>query len=454
MRRLSRADAALLLGLSALAVFCSLSLLGEDDGAPSSVHPSSRRSLQTRGQARRRRNRRQRRHALEGLPAPDQFAGIPSGAAHPWAQHNLLPLAEPPHLEEKNVLFWHIPKSGGTTAKSICECLDLTVASRAGALPQFGHDQDEEILAYRPWDKRNKGVGPRYVNVDTTQKPGILRAAQLGLVPANLADVIFTSDPAFAIEHLFDPEHKGRVLGLFRHPVRRLVSKFFYLRVATWERTYHPQWKKIHLTEWAQNRNNDNEHMVKKLAGKSMRESVDEGDLQMAMQTVKDYFVVGLMDHMEESIRRFNVVLGVDDAIDENRACMDEYFGERVERKNANSHPKVEAGHPAWQILAEKNALDIRLYEYIVRLFEEQRDLVASYANPAPVPVELVIEEMPQEDMPREEMPQEETPQEEIVQEEMHPEEPPQEESLPEEALPDEGAVSGEGLENPGPPIS
>ena len=100
---------------------------------------------------------------------------------------------------------------------------------------------------------------------------------------------------------------------------------------------------------------------------------------------------------------------------------------------------QVEAGHPAWQILAEKNALDIRLYEYIVRLFEEQRDLVASYANPSTVPEEISQEEMPTE---------------EIVQEEMHLDEPPQEESLPEEALPDEGAVSGGGLENSGPSIS
>ena len=100
---------------------------------------------------------------------------------------------------------------------------------------------------------------------------------------------------------------------------------------------------------------------------------------------------------------------------------------------------QVEAGHPAWQILAEKNALDIRLYEYIVRLFEEQRDLVASYANTSPAP---------------EEISQEEIPVEEIVQEEMHLDEPPQEESLPEEALPDEGAVSGGGLENSGPSIS
>ena len=43
--------------------------------------------------------------------------------------------------------------------------------------------------------------------------------------------------------------------------------------------------------------------------------------------------------------------------------------------------PQVEKDSPAWQLLAEKNSFDIELYEYILELFEEQREIIDSYAS-------------------------------------------------------------------------
>lgn len=45
-------------------------------------------------------------------------------------------------------------------------------------------------------------------------------------------DILHTSSPANIIETLVNEEHPGRVLSLFRHPVERLVSKFYYLQKA------------------------------------------------------------------------------------------------------------------------------------------------------------------------------------------------------------------------------
>mmetsp|Transcript_24061 Transcript_24061/g.51507 ORF Transcript_24061/g.51507 Transcript_24061/m.51507 type:complete len:82 (-) Transcript_24061:511-756(-) len=45
------------------------------------------------------------------------------------------------------------------------------------------------------------------------------------------------------------------------------------------------------------------------------------------------------------------------------------------------ARPQLEEGSPAWELLAEKNALDIRLYEFVVELFEEQREVIDSYAS-------------------------------------------------------------------------
>mmetsp|Transcript_43783 Transcript_43783/g.78579 ORF Transcript_43783/g.78579 Transcript_43783/m.78579 type:complete len:353 (+) Transcript_43783:170-1228(+) len=290
---------------------------------------------------------------------------------HSWATRHLKPLTEAPEPSKETVLFWSIPKSGTTTVKEIYKCLGQTVANKFGALPRFGHDQDEELLAFHPW----KSSGPTYVNVDTTNKAGILRAEELGLVPSGLADIIITSEPKFAIEHLYDDSHRGRVIGLFRHPVDRLVSKFYYLQIADWERTYSPEWKKLSVLEFATKINNDNNIMVKKLAGKTSNEEVTEVDLLIAMRTVNQRFIVGLTNQMEESIHRFNIVIGIDEPNEEHKKCID-----HIEKKNSNPHPKVEEGSPAWEALAEKNTLDIRLYEYMVQLFDEQKDIIESYA--------------------------------------------------------------------------
>ena len=85
----------------------------------------------------------------------------------------------------------------------------------------------------------------------------------------------------------------------------------------------------------------DNDHMVKKLAGKLQRDTATETDLQRAKTTIKRRFVVGLMQHMEESTRRFNTVIGIDEEEKKVRRCMDRYFGKGDKKQNTNSHPKV-----------------------------------------------------------------------------------------------------------------
>ena len=60
----------------------------------------------------------------------------------------------------------------------------------------------------------------------------ILDAQENGLVSSGQVDIIFTSFPATAAKKLFNEQHRGRVLAMFRHLVDRLISKFYYLQVA------------------------------------------------------------------------------------------------------------------------------------------------------------------------------------------------------------------------------
>ncbi|KAL3761544.1 hypothetical protein ACHAW5_003092 [Stephanodiscus triporus] len=127
------------------------------------------------------------------------------------------------------------------------------------------------------------------------------------------------------------------------------------------------------ILEWAQSQNFDNNHMVRKLAGKTQFDGPNELDLELAKRTVKDRFIVGLMNEFEESIHRFNAVMGIDESEKQGK-CMKRFFV-KGKKSNSNPHPEVELGSPAWELLAQMNALDIKLYEYAVRLFEEQKML-------------------------------------------------------------------------------
>jgi len=297
----------------------------------------------------------------------------------------------------ETVLFWHIPKSGGTTAKRMYECLGQTLANRLGADPRFGHDKDEEIVVFQPFETTPE---IKFVNVDTTTQKGILRAAELGLVASGKADMIFTSDINFAADHLFDSDHRARIFALFRNPVDRSVSKFYYLQTATWERTYRPEWQGMSILEWAAKYNADENFIVKKIAGKKLSEVADITDLVTAKEIIRRHFIVGLMNEMEESLRRFNIFLGLDYSGEQGQICKEQFFGSSNnelevssdvgahkgtsagpnDNKNSNPHPKVAEGSREYNILAERNALDMILFNFITLLYAEQKSLIDSYA--------------------------------------------------------------------------
>ena len=351
----------------------------------------------------------------------------------PWAHYNLRSVQERPDPSSETALFWHVPKSGGTTAKQIYQCMGLTMTIRVGVDPRYGHDQSDELVVFKPIE----GKDWKTVNVDTISEKGILRAEKMGLVQSGKADIIFAMDLNFAANHLFDRINKGRAMAIFRNPVDRLVSKFYYLQTATWERTYKPEWADMSIIEWAEKHNLDENFLVKKILGKQLTDEASMADLIIAKEIVRRRFIVGLLDEMEESIYRFNVMLGVDESDAKNKECMNELFGttkdegdksneaDAAETENAveintnsNKHPKVSVpgmqedihvlshlydthaiktlplslqnlqiveGSPEYELLAEKNSLDMILYEYIRLLFKEQRSIINRYAKEARV---------------------------------------------------------------------
>lgn len=92
----------------------------------------------------------------------------------------------------------------------------------------------------RPYANPAEGKeGSPFVNVDTTTSEGLVRAKKLGLAESRLAELVVTP-LLYDAEQVFSPENQGRIFTVFRHPMERAVSMFFYIQVADWEATYNP----------------------------------------------------------------------------------------------------------------------------------------------------------------------------------------------------------------------
>lgn len=286
--------------------------------------------------------------------------------------------------------FWHVPKAGGTTVQRLYWCMGSTIANEVGVNPKFGVDSSEhsDIIAFKPWDE-NPG---KVINVDVCSPKGILEAKKRGFLDRSVkprqATTSFVSTSEFhqVTSMLFAPDRQARMFALFRHPIDRAVSKFYYLQKATWEPTYNAKWAKMTLDEWASRDRGENNWMTRKLVGKSQKDELTPQDLDDAKEILRTKFVVGLMDKMEESVHRFNLVLGVDEGNPTNKACIEDFSKSKgdsnqaanentIEEKNewnSYAHPEAARGSEAWVNLAKIHMYDNLLYKYITELFAEQ----------------------------------------------------------------------------------
>jgi hypothetical protein len=131
-------------------------------------------------------------------------------------------------------MYFHIPKAGGSTVKDIIgSCFRMVMATEFGVTD--GHIDDETIDVVFPKVPGLSDIEERspFVNVDVTTVAGIERAAAMGFADSGLAGCV-VSPFLFEANHLFTETAQGRLFAVFRHPVDRAVSMFYYLQVADW----------------------------------------------------------------------------------------------------------------------------------------------------------------------------------------------------------------------------
>lgn len=267
-------------------------------------------------------------------------------------------------------IFWHVPKAGGSTIKDVAgSCHRLVMASNVGV--SGGHANDTELEIVHPG-------GSAFVNIDTNSVEGIEHAKDIGFAESGLANII-VSTLVRETNDLLSPNHMGRFFAVFRHPIERAISLFYYLQVADWEKTYQPELANWTIEEYAVSDRVENNWMTRRLSG-NMVDELDESDLAIATETLRKKFFVGLTTKMEESMDRFERffrwtyhIAPINQEKCRNKFFLEEGGANRNEKK-AVDRPRE--GSKAWDLLAEKNKFDLVLHDVVKELWDEQEQLL------------------------------------------------------------------------------
>lgn len=267
--------------------------------------------------------------------------------------------------------FFHIPRSGGSTVKDILgRCYGFTQASDLGGRKQ-GSFRAASLEVMHADD------GAAYINVDTSTAEGIRKAKRVGLVESGVANVI-ASPHFYPAASLFNADQEGRCFTMIRHPIERAVSMFHYLAVAKWEATYDPSLAYISIEMYARSKRLEHNWMVRFLSNELERDLTDD-HLRIAKEVLSKKCLVGLLNHKEESFQRFEQYFGWAPKNKDESDCRDRLM--QWGWSNKHSHPQVEEGSVAWDLLYMKNSFDMKLYHYAVILFNEQTRLFETQIN-------------------------------------------------------------------------
>ena len=290
------------------------------------------------------------------------------GGKHAWVEippqfDTMADVDDVPVHKDDLAYYWHIPRSAGATINDVLGgCLKLTIASDAGG--RQGHDQDE-MLKEVEFPSQIK-----YVNVDTSNGPGIDRAKNLGLAQSGMADVLITT-LLYDGASVFDPNHRARLFTMFRHPVHRANSLFHFIQDTVWRRqeTFDKVLSKITIEEYYKGGMGESNWMTRFLSNEHTSE-LDEGHLEVAKAIIRRKCLIGLMDEKSDSLARFEAYFGWKLRSEAERECHDKKLNWAWPLKHR--HDDVEEGSELWNLIAEHNTYDVLLYEYAEQLYREQ----------------------------------------------------------------------------------
>ena len=295
----------------------------------------------------------------------------------PNALGNLSDLNVPYDAGTETPYFWDVHFAGETIAERVfSKCHGLAQAAEHG-LQQPDFNEDE--LAVFDLD------GDKFVNVDLSLEAGIDRAARIDLVGSRLADVIISPDLP-QVAKVFSDRNRGRMFAIFRHPVDRAVSMYYYLSTATWDPMYNPNLKEMSLQEYAKSSSVENNWLTRFLVGKKSG-ALGREHMVLAKKIVRNKILVGLYTDIDTSLSRFDRYFGWTDNAREKagelrtRQEMDEQADKCraafvAAGDDRHNHPTIEPQSKEWDLIIRQNKYDMELYEYIEKLYKTQAEQI------------------------------------------------------------------------------
>mmetsp|Transcript_29325 Transcript_29325/g.56105 ORF Transcript_29325/g.56105 Transcript_29325/m.56105 type:complete len:309 (-) Transcript_29325:374-1300(-) len=209
----------------------------------------------------------------------------------------------------------------------------------------------------------------KYVNVDTTTVQGIQRAVDLGLATSSYADLVVSSY-LHQSASLFDLHHQARAFLLLRNPIERATSMYYHRVHELGD--LDPE---ISIEDFAQGNGIENNWMTRFLTDR-MEGELTKADLEQAKDILKQKFMVGFIDDIEESIYRFMKYNRWKYAEDENQKMKEEdcvrdlaMVGSNI---NPNEYELPKRGTQAYALITWQTQFDTKLYEYGKELFDLQ----------------------------------------------------------------------------------
>ncbi|KAL7552674.1 hypothetical protein ACHAWF_015929 [Thalassiosira exigua] len=260
--------------------------------------------------------------------------------------------------------YWHVPRSGGGTTNDVLgSCLHLTLAADAGGSGGRGKEETLKVLHF------SKQVS--YVNVDTSTHQGISRAKNLDLVSSGMADVVI-SPLLHDAATLFTPARQGRMFAIFRHPVERAASLFYFIQETQWKQlgTRNDQFADITIEQFYSNGFAENNWMTRFLTNELTKPELTEDDLNVAKEVLRWKCLVGLLEEKGETFDRFQKYFGWEPKDETERSCLEKKLNWAWPMKH--KHPTIEEDSRASRLIVGANKFDLRLYQYAKELFVQQ----------------------------------------------------------------------------------
>mmetsp|Transcript_17414 Transcript_17414/g.26347 ORF Transcript_17414/g.26347 Transcript_17414/m.26347 type:complete len:473 (-) Transcript_17414:1225-2643(-) len=257
--------------------------------------------------------------------------------------------------------FFHVPRNGGQTIKDIVGlCLEKVQASEVGI--REGHQDDKELQTVTI-------DNIKYINVDTSSKEGIERAAVMGFEQQQMAEMVTSSYFLNVAKYLFSAERQGRAFILLRHPIDRAVSMFHY------QKSVGALGEKLSLEDYARGNGIENNWIVRFLTN-AMEGELKKSHLDQAKKILSKKFLVGFLDDADESLTRMMKYNGWTYSEDETKGLMQQDCVKKHVTEGSNSNPNEyempRKGSQSHALLSWQTQYDIKLYEFAKQLFEIQ----------------------------------------------------------------------------------